>query len=129
VDGLFARNERVVTQMDLRQDESRHTSPDLSVVAVGAMGVGRVRLTFDDLIPTDRRTGESPLRNYPAPGIALKKGEEWGRFELGSTLVVVAAPGCMELESRPPGTPVRLGERIGRLIDSAAVAGSVDPSA
>ena len=57
----------------------------------------------------------SPRRDYPVPGVPLKKGEEWGHFEFGSTLVVVAAPGCLALESRPPGTPLRLGEEIGRI--------------
>ena len=125
VDGLFARNERLVAQMDLRQDESGDASPALCVVAVGAMLVGKVRLTFDDLA-TRRRASLSPVRDYPVPGIALKKGVEWGRFEFGSTLIIVAAAGFMELESRPPGTPIRLGERIGRLM--AERARPVDPS-
>jgi hypothetical protein len=42
-------------------------------------------------------------------------GEEWGRFEFGSTIVLVAAPGLLTLDVQPPGTPVRLGARIGTL--------------
>jgi hypothetical protein len=43
------------------------------------------------------------------------KGEEWGRFEFGSTLVVIAAPGVVELERHESGTSVRMGARIGAL--------------
>lgn len=117
IDGLFARNERVVAQMAPRQAETTKTSSDVCVVAVGAMLVGSVRLSFDELAPTRRRTGIEIAKDYAAPGISLRKGEEWGRFEFGSTLVVVTAPGCIELDCRPPGTPVRLGERIGRLTE------------
>ena len=43
------------------------------------------------------------------------KGEEWGRFEFGSTLVVVAAPGVAALEGHESGASVRMGARIGAL--------------
>ena len=74
--------------------------------------VGKIKLEFDDLTTRTTDSG-SPRRDYPAPGIALTKAEEWGHFEFGSTLVVVAAPDSLTLESRPPGTPLRLGEEIG----------------
>ena len=45
----------------------------------------------------------------------LGKGDEWGRFEFGSTIVMLVPPGLGELEVAPPDTPVRLGQRIGRL--------------
>jgi hypothetical protein len=43
------------------------------------------------------------------------KGAEWGRFEFGSTLVLAAAPGALELAPQPPGTALRLGTRIGSI--------------
>ena len=114
VDGLFARNERLVAQMYLRSTHSETPHPDLYIVAVGAMLVGKVKLEFDDLT-TRRVDGGSPVRTYSAPGIHLEKGAEWGHFEFGSTLVMVAAPGRMKLDSRPPNALLRLGERIGTL--------------
>lgn len=114
IDGLFARNERLCAFFAC-DDE---TAESLCIVAVGAMLVGSVRVRFDTL--TTRLPDPRPeTRSYGPDGPRLAKGEEWGRFEFGSTLVVVAAPGGPRLEGRVPGTPVRLGERIGSLPRSA----------
>ena len=108
VQGVFAENERICAHMSLprTRDES------LCVVVVGATCVGSIRLSFDDLTT---ETGQRAERRYHGDGVALKKGEEWGRFELGSTLVLLAAPGAAALDAPEPGTPLRLGTRIGRL--------------
>jgi phosphatidylserine decarboxylase len=96
---------------------------DLCLVAVGATNVGRVRLTFDDLT-TNTGAGRATARDYAA--VALAKGEEWGRFEFGSTIVLVAAPALVALDAQPAGTAVRLGQRIGRL-GAATGAGGASP--
>jgi phosphatidylserine decarboxylase len=108
IEGLFAVNERLCAFMAVAGADE-----DLCLVAVGASMVGKVRLTFDDLT-TNRRRAVAETRAYGA-GIALAKGEEWGRFEFGSTIVLVAAPDLLALDVPPPGTPVRLGQRIGTL--------------
>jgi phosphatidylserine decarboxylase len=78
----------------------------LGFVLVGATNVGRMRVVG---VPPGH---DGPLD--PAPSYA--RGAELARFELGSTVVLVApgdagsaAPGLV------PGRPVRLGEPIGRL--------------
>lgn len=109
VDGLFAVNERLCAFLAVAG-----AAEDLALVAVGATMVGKVRVTFDDLT-TNRRGAAVEVRAY-GDGIPLAKGEEWGRFEFGSTIVLVAAPDLLTLDVRPPGTPVRLGARIGTLI-------------
>ena len=108
VDALFAQNERICAFMRAAPGDSL-----LCLIAVGATLVGKVRVSFDSL-ETNRRGAKEERRSYPG-GIALAKAEEWGRFEFGSTLVLLAEPGKVALDIRPPGTPVRLGERIGRL--------------
>ncbi len=108
VDGLFAQNERICAFMRASPGDAL-----LCLVAVGATLVGKVRVTFDAL-ETNRPGAREIRRSYPG-GIALAKAEEWGRFEFGSTLVLLAPRGRVALDARPPGTPVRLGERIGRL--------------
>lgn len=107
VPGLFARNERIVAVFD------RPEGP-LVLVAVGAIGVGRIRVTFDDGLVSNR-PGVSETTDRTYEGVRLGKGDEWGRFELGSTIVLAAAPGVLRLDAAEPGTPVRLGERIGTL--------------
>ncbi|MBX3023543.1 phosphatidylserine decarboxylase [bacterium] len=106
--GLFAVNERLCAFLSVAG-----ASEELALVAVGATMVGKVRVTFDDLT-TNRRTRALEARGY-GDGIPLAKGEEWGRFEFGSTIVLVAAPGLLTLDVQPPGTAVRLGQRIGTL--------------
>lgn len=108
IDGLFAVNERLCAVMSVAGE-----AEDLCLVAVGATNVGKVRLTFDDLV-TNRRGARPESRTYGA-GIPLVAGQEWGRFEFGSTIVLVAAPSLLSLDVQPPGTLVRLGERIGSL--------------
>lgn len=107
IDDLFAVNERLCAFMSVAGDDA-----DLCLVAVGATNVGKVRLTFDDLT-TNVRGARATARDYR--DVTLAKGEEWGRFEFGSTIVLVAAPGLLTLDVQPPGTPVRLGARIGTL--------------
>ncbi|MDG2049550.1 MAG: archaetidylserine decarboxylase [Myxococcota bacterium] len=109
---LFVRNERICAHMQMG-DRLSNESTDLVMVAVGATLVGKIRLTFDEL--ASRRPGaEKTTHSYPH-GIPLRRGEEWGRFEFGSTIVLIVGPGRASLTEQPPGTPLRLGEAIGSL--------------
>ena len=108
VDGLFAQNERICAFMRAAPGDAF-----LCLVAVGATLVGKVRVRFDAL-ETNLPSAREIRRSYPG-GVELAKAEEWGRFEFGSTLVLLAEPGRVQLDSPLPGTPVRLGERIGQL--------------
>ncbi|MGH7787521.1 MAG: archaetidylserine decarboxylase [Candidatus Binatia bacterium] len=109
IEGLFARNERLCAFLSVRG-----AGIDLCLVAVGATMVGKVRVTFDDLT-TNRPGVGAEARDYSARDIRLAKGEEWGRFEFGSTIVMIAAPGLIDLDVQAPGSALRLGECIGRL--------------
>jgi phosphatidylserine decarboxylase len=108
VPGLFAENERICAFVRRRAADAHES---LALVAVGATMVGKVHVTFDTL--TTNTGDRTPRwRSYPRPP-RLVKGAEWGRFEFGSTLVLAAAPGALELAPQPPGTRLRLGTRIG----------------
>jgi phosphatidylserine decarboxylase len=123
VDGLFAVNERISCETIVGGSEAGATGePDLCIVAVGATMVGKVRLAFDTL--TTNQPGQGMTRHSYGPGeVVLEKGQALGHFEFGSTLVVVAAPGVVELDPRPLGTPLRLGEGIGRVRVPAPLGG------
>lgn len=108
VPGLFARNERICTH-------ARGASGPLCLVAVGATMVGKVRLAFDASLATQASRRRTTERSYAGAEPRLARGAEWGRFEFGSTLVLLLAPGTARLEPSEPGTPVRMGRRIGRL--------------
>lgn len=117
VDGLFAQNERICIEMCFADgtSDAGDEGPDLCLVAVGATMVGKVRVVFDDL--TSNRPGAGTTEcSYASRRIELEKGRELGRFEFGSTIVLLATSSALRLAAKPPGTPLRLGERIGRLL-------------
>ncbi len=103
VDGLFARNERVVTLLDTARGR-------MAVVLVGATCVGRISLAFACLRAEAGRMGQLvPL----TPARSLARGEELGAFHLGSTVVVLnEAPGPRFAASLERGTPVRMGQAL-----------------
>ncbi len=108
IDSLFAQNERIAARM-----RARRGGFPLYLVAVGATMVGKIRLRFDAL-ETNVTGARAQLHTYP-DGVPLAKGQEWGHFEFGSTLVLVAPRGALRLDARPPGGRLRMGERIGAL--------------
>jgi phosphatidylserine decarboxylase len=117
VPGLFTVNERLVTLLD---------SPlgRVAVVAVGATVVGRVRASFDAAVPcTDQPGASSQAHDYATP-LPVEKGAELGAFEMGSTVILVFAPGRVMLDPRlVPGARVQVGQAIG----AAAAAGGDGP--
>jgi len=118
VDSLFAQNERIAAFMDV----SGRSLPDgVCVVAVGATMVGKVHVNFDSL--TTNVKGAAPeTREYSAQTKAtrLAAGAEWGRFEFGSTLVILVSAEAGTIDFRPTGERVRMGNRIGSLWSIAA---------
>jgi phosphatidylserine decarboxylase len=111
VNRLFAQNERICAYLEVAQAEAAGL---LCLVAIGATNVGKIGMTFDDLVTNV--SGMAPcLRYYEGGGHAFEKGQEWGRFQFGSTIVLVATPGLVEFDAIETGASVRVGSRIGRL--------------
>jgi phosphatidylserine decarboxylase len=108
VPGLFTVNERLVVLLDSPLGE-------VAIVAVGATVVGRVRASWDAAVPCTDRPGAHELQafDYQAP-IPVEKGAELGVFEMGSTVILVFAPGRVALDPRVvPGARVVMGQAIG----------------
>ena len=110
VDALFAENERICAFFDLNGDGGEEA---LCIVAVGATMVGKVKVDFDT-VTTNVPGAEACERLYAEDDVPLARGEQWGRFEFGSTLVLVGTAGSAELDVGALGEPVRLGQAIGR---------------
>jgi phosphatidylserine decarboxylase len=104
-DALFCLNERLVTVMD---------SPGfgrVAVVKVGATCVGRIRAAYDDRVTHAGQ--DAGLRTYLPPR-PMEKGGELGRFEMGSTVILLFEPGRVVWDDRlVAGATVRMGQRIG----------------
>jgi phosphatidylserine decarboxylase len=111
VPGLFARNERVVCLFDTPYGP-------LAMVLVGALFVGSVSVVWQsgEVTPAKPRPQYPMPLPLPSPAPALAKSEEMGRFNMGSTVILLLPPGMAEWEaSLVAGQPLRLGERIGTL--------------
>jgi phosphatidylserine decarboxylase len=110
VDALFAQNERICAFFDLPGEGGEEA---LCIVAVGATMVGKVKVDFDALT-TNVAGAEACERLYGEDEVPLSRGQQWGRFEFGSTLVLVGSAGSVELWPGAVAEPVRLGQSIGR---------------
>lgn len=107
VPNLFARNERVVCVFE---------SPDhgsFVMVLVGATIVGSMATVWHGVVNA-KRTQNISEWDYRGQNILLKKGDEMGRFLLGSTIVMLFRQDIIAFnEDWAPKRPVRLGERMG----------------
>lgn len=105
VPNLFARNERVVCVF-----ESAHGP--FVLVLVGATIVGSMATVWHGTVNPPRRP-DLHTWNYADKPVNLRQGDEMGRFQLGSTVVLLFPSG--DLQFNPDWAPehgVRLGEAM-----------------
>jgi phosphatidylserine decarboxylase len=108
VPGLFARNERAICRFDTQ------VGP-LALVLVGAIFVGGIETVWaGQVTPTRHRQAQQPGGEAQ---VQLGRGAELGRFNLGSTVVLLFPPGAVDWDpGLVPGAKVRVGQRIGQRI-------------
>jgi phosphatidylserine decarboxylase len=105
VPGLWARNERVVCLFDGPRGP-------FSLVLVGATIVGSMQTVWHGVVNASR-PGKIREWRYDDQQIVLKKGEEMGRFLLGSTVIMTFPNGDLAFDpSWTPAKGVRLGEAM-----------------
>ena len=104
VDQLFGRNERLVFHMDTPAGR-------IATVMVGAFGVGRIGNEFDSRITN---SGQPSGEQAVDPPRDVERGGELGRFELGSTVILLCEPNRVKWELEP-GQVTRVGRRIAHL--------------
>ena len=105
VPGLFARNERVVCFFESAQGP-------FVLVLVGATIVGSMATVWHGQV-NPPRSGTLQHWDYPKGQVRLEKGQEMGRFLLGSTVVMLFPRG--PLQFNPAWAPTRaiaLGEAM-----------------
>src|SRR5471032_262256 len=108
VPGLFARNERVVCVF-----ESAHGP--FVLVLVGATIVGSMATVWHGVV-NPPRAPQICEWTYRDQNITLKKGDELGRFLLGSTVVMLFPKETLHFNAQwQPAGPVRLGEAMADL--------------
>ena len=78
---LFARNERCVCYFETEQGP-------MAMILVGAINVSAIETVWHGLITSDAK--KIKRFDYSEKNIVLNRGEEMGRFNLGSTVIVLA---------------------------------------
>ena len=107
VPGLFARNERVVCVFESDQGP-------FVLVLVGATIVGSMATVWHGQV-NPPRTGTLRQWDYAPGQVRLQKGEEMGRFLLGSTVVMLFPQGPLQFNPAwAPARPIQLGEAMAR---------------
>jgi phosphatidylserine decarboxylase len=108
VAGLFARNERIVCVFD-------EGSMSFALVLVGALFVGSMSTYWHgDVTPAARRK-HSKLRAAPDKALRLPKGAELGRFNMGSTVILLLQKGAADwLPGLAVASRVEMGQALAR---------------
>ena len=114
---LFARNERVVGLFDTDRGP-------MAMVLVGAIGVGSIETVWAGEVTPPRG---HRIRNwdYQHDSPALEAGEEMGRFNLGSTVILLFADATLQwADGIAEDQPVRMGQALGYFDIAASPSGT-----
>ncbi|MDA8443427.1 MAG: archaetidylserine decarboxylase [Peptococcaceae bacterium] len=108
VQGLFARNERLITYLE-------SVAGVVALVKVGAIIVGSIKVNYAEFATS--RSVSKITRWAPKQQLSVVKGEEIGHFEFGSTVILLFQHQRVKLQV-VAGERVRCGQAIGRLCDT-----------
>jgi len=103
IPGLFARNERVVALFETEFGP-------MAMVLVGAINVGCIETVWHGVVTPPHK---QPVHRwvYNLDEIKLNKGEEMGRFNMGSTVICLFANKNLEFDPAfVPGAAIKMGQ-------------------
>ena len=105
--GLYLENERVVIEVVDRYNHKHF------IVLVGALNVGKMVVTFEPKIKTNSIYSKEFMIEYKEPKF-FRKGELFGWFEMGSTIVMLSQKDSIDWNLRID-QKVSFGDKIGEL--------------
>jgi phosphatidylserine decarboxylase len=110
VPALFARNERVVCVFS-------DGTLSFALVLVGALFVGSMSTVWHgDVTPRSPRVRAHLAIDFVRAGLKLDKGAEMGRFNMGSTVILLLPPGRTEWQGElAAGSAIRMGQALAHL--------------
>ncbi len=106
IKGIFARNERVVATFD-----TEHGA--MSMVLVGAINVAAIETVWSGLVTPPKGKSIS-TKNFKQDKITLVKGDEMGRFNMGSTVILVFTKDAPKLMGLKAAQSLKMGEALSR---------------
>ena len=108
IPNLFARNERVVVFFDTE------VGP-IALVLVGAIFVASIEILWHGIVtPPSTKNIQSWTYNTNAP--TIDRGDEMGRFNMGSTIIVLFGKDCITWNhALQADSKVQLGQEIGEI--------------
>ncbi|MEN8214120.1 MAG: archaetidylserine decarboxylase [Pseudomonadota bacterium] len=111
VPDLFARNERVITLFDT-------AAGPMAMILVGAIFVGSIETRWSGIVtPRGRRISSWEYAPQSNEQLVLYKGGEMGRFNVGSTVILLFAKERASWDTQlTHGADLRMGQRIGRIV-------------
>jgi phosphatidylserine decarboxylase len=106
VPGLFARNERVINIFDTKHGP-------MAMILVGAINVGSIETSWHGCV-TPPYGDEITTRRYDNTTVELQAGDEMGRFNMGSTVILLFAKDAMNWETDKTADDfVQMGQLLG----------------
>ena len=104
VKNLFSKNERLITYIQTKQGM-------IALVKVGATVVGEIKVTYDNRVASNKWVRKSQDQYYNEP-IPIQKGDELGRFEMGSTVILLFEGNNFNLLDFEPKDRILFGQPI-----------------
>ena len=116
VEQLFARNERLVAYFDTEFGP-------MAMILVGAMIVAGIETVWSGQeAPRLKKPIHTPFKGIIPDPVHLNKGEEMGRFKLGSTVILLFANNKMSWQAGlTADSPIKLGNTIGSATTDATI--------
>jgi phosphatidylserine decarboxylase len=108
LNGIFARNERVAAIFNTEFGK-------MAVVLVGAINVAAIETVWDGLItpPAKKSIG---LKQYTDQNISFNKGDELGRFNMGSTVILLFENKHLQWDAALSAeSPLKMGQAIAQV--------------
>lgn len=107
IKGIFARNERVIATFDTEYGQ-------MAMILVGAINVAAIETIWSGLITPPK--GETVTsKNYKAKDINIEKGMEMGRFNMGSTVILLFSKDAPKFaDSLNVDQTLKMGEALTR---------------
>jgi len=106
---LFARNERLVTLFDTE-------AGPMALVLVGALFVSGIETVWGGMITRPHATPQRQrFRQGIETPVTLERGQEMGRFNMGSTVIALFDQGVTMADDLKADTPVQMGQLLSHL--------------